>query len=64
MDFCRHPELPVFHFRNWIVVTPVINIVPSRRSPEFVDSVYQDSDEEEIFFGSVSHKEQTGTFSK
>jgi hypothetical protein len=34
------------------------------RTPDMVDSVFQDSDEEEIFFGSVSEKEQTGTFSK
>ena len=33
-------------------------------TPRFVDSVYQDESEEEIFFGEVSTKEQRGKNSK
>jgi AAA+ superfamily predicted ATPase len=34
------------------------------RTPEFVDSVFQDEEEEEIFFGSCSQKERSGAFAK
>jgi hypothetical protein len=34
------------------------------RTPEFVDSVMQDEEEEEIFFGSCSQKERSGAFAK
>ena len=33
-------------------------------NPRFIDSVYQDESEEEIFFGEVSSKEKKGKNSK
>ena len=60
----------------YVIIVPnlqfkVVNIRPFQyisavypRTPDFVDSVFQDSEEEEIFFGAVSIKEQTGTFAK
>ena len=33
-------------------------------TPDFVDSVIQDSEEDEIFFGNKSTKEKKGTYAK
>jgi hypothetical protein len=50
-------NIPTFlAFFTFFIIAP--------RTPEFVDSVLQDEEEEEIFFGSCSQKERSGAFAK